>query len=128
MIAALMLPRAVFTHLKAGVFAARGPEPVLTSAWLHPAPVTAAKQARPSLTTVEAGSRLCLAKALIEVLRKPVTRLSFRRTGLPVGVVSTAATKGVLPAAPSKARRPSIRSPKETRSADRGGAALAAGP
>jgi hypothetical protein len=33
--AALMLPRAVLTHLKAGVFAAFGPEPVLRIAWLH---------------------------------------------------------------------------------------------
>ena len=34
--------REVLTHLKAGVFAAFGPEPVLTMAWLHPARVTAA--------------------------------------------------------------------------------------
>jgi len=47
--AALMLPRAVLTYLKAGVFAALGPEPVLTIAWSQPAPVMAAKQARPQL-------------------------------------------------------------------------------
>jgi len=39
--------------LKAGVSAAFGPEPVLTMAWLHPARVTAAKQARPSLMTAQ---------------------------------------------------------------------------
>ncbi len=56
--------------MKAGVFAARGPEPVLTVAWLHPAPVTAEKHARPSLTTAQPESRLCLAKAAIDALRK----------------------------------------------------------
>ena len=66
--AALILPRAVLTHLKAGVLAALGPEPVLTIVWSHPAPVTAAKQARPSLTTVQAGSRLCLAKGAMEAV------------------------------------------------------------
>ncbi len=78
--AALMLPRAVLTHLKAGVFAAFGPEPVLTITWLHPAHVTAAKQARPSLMTAQAGSRPCSAKVAIEAPRKPVTRRSFRVT------------------------------------------------
>jgi hypothetical protein len=33
--AALMLPSAVLTHLKAGMRAASGPEPVLTTWWVH---------------------------------------------------------------------------------------------
>ena len=40
----------------------------------------------------------------------PLTRLSLIRTGLPSGVVSTAATNGVLPAAP-RPRLPPVRSP-----------------
>lgn len=58
--AALMLPRAVLTHLKAGVFAAFGPEPVLRIAWLHPARVTAAKQARPQLDDGAGGIEVLL--------------------------------------------------------------------
>ena len=42
MVAALMLPNAVLTDLKAGVRAALGPEPVLTTWWVHPASVTPA--------------------------------------------------------------------------------------
>ena len=50
--AALMLPSAVLTHLKAGVLAAfANREPVLMAAWVHPASTTAEKQASPSETT-----------------------------------------------------------------------------
>src|SRR4051812_15627162 len=108
--AALMLPSAVLTHLKAGVRAAAGPEPVLITWWRPPASVTAAKQARPSLTPSQLGSRLRLAKPEMAWLQKLVTRRSLSRTGLPSGVVSTAATKGVLPAAP-RPRLPPERSP-----------------
>jgi hypothetical protein len=50
-IEALMLPSAVLTHLNAGVRAEADPLPVLMAWWVHPASVTLAKQARPSLTT-----------------------------------------------------------------------------
>src|SRR4029077_16863605 len=108
--AALMLPSAVLTHLKAGVRAAFGPEPVLTIWWVHPVSVTPAKHQRPSLTTVQSGSRLRLANPAIEAAQKLVTRRSFSRTGLPAAAVSTAATKGVLPGAP-RPRLPPWRSP-----------------
>src|SRR5271157_1810130 len=64
--AALMFPSAVLTHLKPGVRAAAAPEPVLTTSWAHPALATAPKQARASLTTLQEGSRLRLAKFAIE--------------------------------------------------------------
>ena len=105
-----MLPSAVLTHLKAGVRAAAAPDPVLMTAWRHPTSATAAKQARPSLTTSQLGSRLRLAKPEMARPQKLLTRRSFRRTGLPSGVVSTAATKGVLPGEP-RPRLPPERSP-----------------
>jgi len=64
-IAALMLPSAALTHLKAGVRAAAGPLPVLIAWWAHPAWMTRPKQASPSLTTMHPGSRLRLAKPAI---------------------------------------------------------------
>src|SRR3954451_4866453 len=98
--AALMLPSAVLTHLNAGVRAAAGPEPVLITWCWHPASVTAAEQAMPSLTTSQVGPRLRLAKFGTAWLQMLVTRRSLMRTGLPAGVVSTVAVKGVLPSAP----------------------------
>src|SRR5512147_2882386 len=47
--------------------------------------------------------------------RKPLTRRSFRRTGWPSGVVSTAAMIGVLPGAP-RPRLPPERSPPRSAS------------
>src|SRR5512132_1678425 len=108
--AAFMLPSAVLTHLNVDTRAAAGPEPVLITSCAHPASLTALKQARPSLATSQCGSRLCLANPEIARLQKLVTRRSFRRTGLPSGVVSTAATNGVLPGAP-RPRLPPVRSP-----------------
>ncbi len=56
-IAALTLPSAVLTHLKAGrqagTRAAAGPDPALTAGWPHPASATPAKHCSPSLTTVQ---------------------------------------------------------------------------
>src|SRR3954465_12414672 len=72
--------------------AAAGPVPVLMAWWLQPASVTLPKHWSPSLTTVQPGSRLRLANAEIDLLQKLVTRRSFKRTGLPSGVASTAAT------------------------------------
>jgi hypothetical protein len=94
-IAALMLPSAVLTHLNAGVRAAFGPDPVLTTWCAHPASATLPKHWRPSLTTEQFGSRLRLANPEIAVAQKLVTRRSLRRTGFPSAVVSTAATNGV---------------------------------
>ena len=96
-IAALILPRAVLTHLKVDTCAAAGPDPVLMAWWSHSASVTPAKHCSPSLTTVQSGLRLRLAKPAMDALQKLVTRPSCRRTGLP----STAATNGVLPSAGS---------------------------
>src|SRR3954462_4097855 len=90
--------------------AAAGPVPVLMAWWLHPASVALPKHWSPSLTTVQPGSRLRLANAEIALLQKVVTRRSFKRTGLPSGVVSTAATNGVFPGAP-RPRLPPDRSP-----------------
>src|SRR5947209_20054423 len=108
--AALMLPSAELTHLSAGTRAASGQEPVLVPSCLLPASFTPPKQARPSLTTSQGGSRLRFANPEIAWLQKLVTRRSFRRTGLPSGVVSTAATNGVLPGAPRPRLAP-VRSP-----------------
>src|ERR1700712_764172 len=105
-----MLPNAVLTHLNAGVRAAAGPEPVFMAWCAHPASVTLTKHCSPSLTTVHAGSRLRLAKLEMDALQKLTTRPSLRRTGLPSGLVSTAATNGVLPGAP-RPRLPPERSP-----------------
>src|SRR5208282_2935856 len=95
----LMLPSAVLTHLKAGVRTPAAPEPVLITVWVQPAFVTEAKHANPSLTTAQSGARLRSAKSSIAAPENPATRRSFKRTGLPSSVVSTAATNGVLPAA-----------------------------
>src|SRR5512147_1914575 len=89
-----MLPSAVLTHLKAGVSTALRPEPVRIGWCVQPAAVTPRKHDRASLTTVQAASRLRLAKISISV-RKPRTRRSLRRTGRPSAVVSTVATIGV---------------------------------
>src|SRR3954463_3947650 len=108
--AALILPSAVLTPLKVVMRPAAGPVPVLRAWWLQPASVTLPKHWSPSLTTVQPGSRLRLANAEIDLLQKVVTRRSFKRTGLPSGVVSTAATNGVFPGAP-RPRLPPDRSP-----------------
>src|SRR5271154_12169 len=100
--AALMLPSAVLTHLKTGVRAAFGPDPVLTTWCAHPASA--------SLPTAQFGSRLRLANPAIADAQKLVTRRSLSRTGFPSAVVSTAATNGVLPGAP-RPRLPPERSP-----------------
>src|SRR6187551_1481317 len=108
--AALILPSAVLTHLKAGERAALGPDPVLTTWCAHPASATPAKHCRPSLTTEQLGSRLRLANCEIEAAQKLMTRRSFNRTGFPSLVVSTATTTGVFPGAPLP-RFPPERSP-----------------
>src|SRR5215470_7505476 len=69
---------------------------------MHPALLTPAKQRRPSLTTVLAELKLRFAKAVISARRKPATRRNFKRIGLPSGVVSTAATIGVVHLDPSR--------------------------
>ena len=98
--ATLILPSAVLTHLKAGVRAALGPDPVLMAWCEHPACVTVSELFRPSLTTEQLGSRLPLANPEMDFPQKLATRRSFSRTGFPSGVVSTATTNGVLPGAP----------------------------
>ena len=61
---------------------------------------TAVQQDRPSVTTSLPAARSRLASVAISFLRKPLTTVSRSRLGLRSAVVSTAATNGVLPAAP----------------------------
>ena len=81
----LPFPRAVLTHLNAGVRTDAGVlEPVLMTSWEHPARLfTCPKHCRPSLITAHSGSRLRLAKMEIACPQKLVTRRNFSRTGLP---------------------------------------------
>src|SRR5688572_16618800 len=105
-----MLPRQVLTHLKGVQLAARLPDPVTIGRCAQPAFSTAGQQERPSLTTALPGARSRLAIFSTSFLRKPLTTLSRSRLGLLSTVVSTAATRGVLPAAP-RPRLPPERSP-----------------
>src|SRR6201988_1711294 len=98
--ALLMLPRVVLTHLKAGFRAALRPDPVMIGWWTQPALPTPVKQRRPSLTTVLAGWKLHRAKVAISARANPVTRPNFKRMGLPSGWVSPAPTIGVFPGEP----------------------------
>src|SRR5687767_8868643 len=105
-----MLLSVVFTHRNGAHRAACGPEPVIIGKWQQPAFATAGQQERPSLTTLLPGARSRLASFAISFLRKPLTTVSLSRRGLRSAVVSTAATIGVLPAAP-RPRLPPERSP-----------------
>src|SRR3984893_17325478 len=109
-VALFVLPRVVLTHLKAGFRAALRPDPVMIGWWTQPALPTPVKQCRPSLTTVLAGWEMRCAKVAIWARRKPFRRRNFKRFGLPCGVVSTAATIGVLPGEP-RPRLPPLCSP-----------------
>src|SRR4051794_7857204 len=95
-----MLPSAVLPQVNGVHLAAFGPEPVSIGKWSQPASVTAVQQDRPSLTTLLPATRSRLASRSISFLRKPLTTVSRSRLGLRSAVVSTAATNGVLPAAP----------------------------
>src|SRR5919205_4685255 len=105
-----MLPRVVLTHRNGVQPAARLPAPVTIGKCRQPAFPTAGQQDRPSLTTVLPGAKSRLAIFSTSFLRKPLTTLSRKRRGFLSGVVSTAATTGVLPAAP-RPRLPPDRSP-----------------
>src|SRR6201988_5453980 len=108
--ALLMLPRVVLTHLKAGFRAALRPDPVTIGWWTQPALPTPVKQCRPSLTTGLEGWKLRCAKVAISARRKPFTRRNFKRIGLPSGGGSTPATIGGLPGDP-RPRFPPLPSP-----------------
>src|SRR3954467_11525048 len=101
----LRLPSRVLAHLKAGVLTVFLPDPVTIGRWQHPASAMPRKalSCRPARRDADA-------QPLIETRRKLATRLNLTRTGLPSAVVSTAATKGVLPALP-RPRLPPERSP-----------------
>src|SRR5690348_2219970 len=105
-----MLPRVVFTQRNGVQPAARLPEPVAIGKCSQPAFATADQQDSPSLTTLLPGAKSRLASFSTSRLRKPLTTLSRSRFGFLSGVVSTAATIGVLPAAP-RPRLPPWRSP-----------------
>src|SRR6201982_4291716 len=94
--AVLILPRVVLTHLKAGFRTALRPDPVMIGWWTQPALPTPVKQCRPSLTTVLEGWKLRCAKVAISARRKPFTRRNFKRIGLPSCVVLGAARMGVF--------------------------------
>src|SRR3984893_14463167 len=108
--ALLMLPRGVLTHLKAGFRAALRPDPVMIGWWRDAGLPTPVNAGRPAMATVLARWKLRRAKVSISSRRKPFTRRTFKRIGLPSGVVSTAATIGVLPGEP-RPRLPPLRSP-----------------
>src|ERR1700737_1731057 len=108
--ALLMLPRVVLTHLKAGFRAALRPDPVMIGWWTQPALPTPVKQCRPSLTMGLAGGKLRCAKVAIAARRNPFPGGNFKGIVFPSGVVSTAATIGVLPGEP-RPRLPPLRSP-----------------
>src|SRR3954462_11641288 len=111
-----MLPSAVLTQVKATHLAALGPEPVTIGKWSQPASLTAVQQDRPSVTTLQPAARSRLASVAISFLRKPLTTVSRSRLGLRSAVVSTAATNGVLPAAPRPRLPPQRWPPKEASS------------
>src|SRR5215217_6915322 len=105
-----MLPRQVLTHLNGVQLAALLPAPVIIGKCVQPAFSTAGQHDRPSLTTLLPAARSRLASFSTSFLRKPLTTVSRSRRGLRSTVVSTAATTGVLPAAP-RPRLPPGRSP-----------------
>src|SRR6195952_1817809 len=105
-----MFPRQVLTHRNGVQLAARLPDPVTMGTCEQPAFATAGQQDRPSLTTVVPAARSRLAILSTSFLRKPFTTLRRSRLGLRSAVVSTAATIGVFPAAPSP-RLPPLRAP-----------------
>src|SRR5687768_4005571 len=105
-----MLPRQVFTHRNGAQPAARLPQPVAIGKCRQPAISTAGQQDRPSLTTLLPAAKSRLASFSASFLRKPLATVSRRRRGFLSAVVSTAATIGVLPAAP-RPRLPPERSP-----------------
>src|ERR687883_626818 len=105
-----MLPSVVLTQRNGVQPAARLPAPVAIGKCSQPAFSTADQQDRPSLTTLLPGAKSRLASFSTSFLRKPLTTLSRKRRGLRSGVVSTAATTGVLPEAP-RPRLPPERSP-----------------
>ena len=106
----LDVAQAVLTHLNGAQLAARLPEPVAIGKCWQPAFSTAGQQDRPSLTTLLPAAKSRSASRSTSFLRKPLTTLSRNRLGLRSAVVSTAATIGVLPAAP-RPRLPPGRSP-----------------
>ena len=78
-----MLPRAVLTHLKAGVRAAFGPDPVLTIWCARPASATLVKHTEAVADDRAVWIEAALANPAIEVAQKLVTQRSFSRTGFP---------------------------------------------
>src|SRR3954451_5515012 len=105
-----MLPSAVLTQRSGVRLAAFLPEPVTIGRCEQPALSAAGQQDRPSLTPSPPAAKPPFPSLSTSFLRKPFTTLSRSRLGRLSGVVSTAATIGVLPAAP-RPRLPPGRSP-----------------
>src|SRR3954453_14127246 len=95
-----MLPSAVLTQVNGTHLAACGPLPAVIGKCVQPACSTAVQQDRPSVTTLLPAAKSRLASISISFLRKPWTTVSLSPLGLRPAVVWTAATNGVLPAAP----------------------------
>jgi hypothetical protein len=91
--------------LKGDPEAARRPRPVRIAVGAISAAASAVRQRGPSVTTRLAGARCPAASRAISVSRKPLTGSSVIWRGRRAGLVETAATNGVLPAAPRPRRR-----------------------
>ena len=105
-----MLPSVVLTQLNEGHCAAFFLLPVVIGKCSQPVLVIVFPQDKPSLTTLVPAAKIDWANLVISALRNPLTTYSFKRFGWRSRLVSTAATNGVLPAAP-RPRLPPERTP-----------------
>src|SRR3954465_70796 len=111
-----MLPSAVLTQVNGTHLAACGPLPAVIGKCVQPACSTAVQQDRPSVTTLLPAAKSRLASVSISFFRKPLATGRPSRLGLRSAVVSTAATNGVLPAAPRPRLPPERWPPREASS------------
>ena len=104
-----MLPSAVLTHLKAGVRAAFGPDPVLTT-WCAPGVGDAGETLKAIADDRAVWIEAALGEPYDRACAEAGDTAQLQANRLPSVVVSTAATNGVLPGAP-RPRFPPERSP-----------------
>ena len=108
--ALLMLPRVVLTHLKAGFRAALRPDPS-DDRLVNAAGVADPSEAVQAVTDNGAGGmEIALRQGRDFGTAETLYAAQLQADGLPSGVVSTAATIGVLPGEP-RPRMPPLRSP-----------------
>ena len=84
-IALLMFPSVVLTHLKGAMRAALRPEPVRVARWSWPAWPRAVQRARPSVMTLASGVSQRFAPRAISRLRKLLTGTSLALRGRALG-------------------------------------------